>query len=107
MIAYPTGMFPATFIGGAAGAWRIDSSIAVTGEGMPSAERLEVRDGIVPTSAGTWRLSGVAGHPRYVERPEKTRLDPVSPPLGRPDATRAAMIPIRKSPAWWALPQDE
>ena len=107
MSAYPTGMFPATFIGGAAGAWRIDSSTAVTGEALPPAERLEVSEGIVPTSAGTWRLSGVAGHPRYVERAEKAPLDPVTPSLGRLEATRAAIIPIRKSPAWWALPQDE
>jgi len=107
MSTYPTGMFPATFIGGAAGPWRIDSSTARTGDPLPPAERLEVREGIVPTSAGTWRLSGVAGHTRYVERTEKTQLDPVSPPLARPEATRAAIIPIRKSPAWWALPQDE
>ncbi|MDQ3502276.1 MAG: chlorite dismutase family protein, partial [Actinomycetota bacterium] len=26
---------------------------------------------------------------------------------GRPEATRAALIPISKSSAWWALPQDE
>jgi hypothetical protein len=28
-------------------------------------------------------------------------------PLGRAEATLAAMIPIRKSEAWWALAQDE
>jgi hypothetical protein len=100
-------MFPATFIGGAAGPWRIDSSTARAGDPLPSAERLEVREGILPTSAGTWRLSGVAGHTRYVERAEKAQLDPVSPPLARPEATCAAMIPIRKSSAWWALTQDE
>ena len=44
---------------------------------------------------------------RYVERAEKTQLDAVSPPLGRPEATRAALIPIRKSPEWWALTQEE
>ena len=27
--------------------------------------------------------------------------------LGRPEATCAALIPIRKNPAWWALTQDE
>jgi chlorite dismutase len=49
----------------------------------------------------------VAGHARYVERGEKGPLDTASPPLGRAEATRAALIPIRKSPEWWALPQDE
>jgi hypothetical protein len=42
-----------------------------------------------------------------VEAREKAALDAVSPPLGRPEATRGALIPIRKSAAWWALPQDE
>ena len=27
--------------------------------------------------------------------------------LGRREASRAVLIPIRKSDAWWALPQDE
>jgi chlorite dismutase len=27
--------------------------------------------------------------------------------LGRPEATRAALIPIRKNATWWALAQDE
>jgi len=100
-------MVPATFIGGGAGVWRIDRSAALLGEGLPAAERLDLRAGVVPTSGGVWRLSGVAGHTRYVERAEKSRLDALSPPLGRPEATLAALIPIRKSPAWWALAQDE
>jgi chlorite dismutase len=29
------------------------------------------------------------------------------PPLGRAEATRAALIPIRKAGEWWALAQDE
>src|SRR4029079_11098935 len=91
----------------AAGVWRIESSTAVTGEPLPPADRLEVREGIVPASAGTLRVAGVGRHPRYVERREKAQLDAVTPPLGRPEATMAALIPIRKSPAWWALPQDE
>jgi hypothetical protein len=49
----------------------------------------------------------VAGHVRYVERREKAQLDAISPPLDRAEATLAALIPIRKSPDWWALPQDE
>jgi chlorite dismutase len=54
-----------------------------------------------------WSLRGVRSHLRYVHRPEKTRLDELSPPLGRREATCAALIPIRKSAAWWDLPQDE
>ena len=30
----------------------------------------------------------------------------MSPPLGRPEATCAALIPLTKSAAWWGLAQD-
>jgi hypothetical protein len=107
MTPYPPGTFPATFIGGATGAWTIERCTAITGEPLPAADRLEIREGIASVTGGIWRLAGVAGHTRYVERAEKTQLDALSPPLGRPEATRAALIPIRKSAAWWTLPQDE
>jgi hypothetical protein len=74
---------------------------------LSAAPRLDVSEGIVSPAQGVWSLRAVSGHVRYVERSEKTGLDPLSPPLGRPEATRGALIPIRKSDAWWALPQDE
>jgi chlorite dismutase len=52
-------------------------------------------------------LRGVTGHVRYVEQREKAALAAVQPPLGRPEATCTALIPIRKSEAWWDLAQDE
>jgi hypothetical protein len=51
--------------------------------------------------------SSGAGHARYVERSEKGPLDAASPKLGREEAKLGALIPIRKSAAWWSLPQDE
>jgi len=104
---YRSGMSPATFCAGGAGAWRIDSITPIIGETLGSAPRLDVRAGIVAVPEAAWTLCGSSGHVRYVERSEKTVLDPVSPPLGRPEATCGALIPIRKSDAWWALPQDE
>src|SRR4051812_18250839 len=101
------GMFPATFVAGSVGAWRIDVVRAVTGEGLPSAPRLAVHDGLSIAPEGAWRLRAVTGHARYVERAEKGELDRLSPPLGRAEATCGALIPIRKSDAWWALPHDE
>jgi len=38
---------------------------------------------------------------------EHTALAARGPELGRPEATEAALIPIRKVDAWWALSQDE
>ena len=58
----------------------------------------------MPTS---WRLAGVASHLRYTERAEKARLDAVRAEIGRPEATYAALIPIKKSAAWWELTQEE
>ena len=34
-------------------------------------------------------------------------MRPCRPPLGRPEATCAALIPIKKSAAWWELTQEE
>jgi hypothetical protein len=100
-------MLPATFVAGSTGAWRIDSIGTVTGEGLPDASRLDVRDGFLPEREAVWTLQAVTGHVRYVERSEKADLDRRSPPLGRVEATCGALIPLRKSDAWWALPQDE
>lgn len=58
-------------------------------------------------SPNSWRLAGVLSHLRYVERTEKTQLAAVQAELGRPEATCAALIPIKKSAAWWELTQEE
>lgn len=79
------------------------------GEPLGAAERLDVIEGSRPESPEScvWRLRGVPSYERYVNRSERRDLEAVSPPLGRPDATLAAMIPITKSSDWWSLPQDE
>jgi hypothetical protein len=51
-----------------------------------------------------WALQGTTGHVRYVERNEKLALAAVTPALSRAEATCAALIPIRKSAAWWDFP---
>jgi hypothetical protein len=101
-----------TFRGGNSGAWQIRSLAPVKGEALPTAACLSVVHAeaislpLVPSQT-SWRLAGVASHPRYVQRPEKTALDAKQAGLGRKEASRAALIPIRKSAAWWALTQDE
>jgi hypothetical protein len=61
-----------------------------------------------PPAAGcAWELRGVVSHQRYVERTEGEALRGAQAGLGRPEATRAALIPIRKSERWWSLAQDE
>jgi hypothetical protein len=99
---------PVTFVGARAGTWRIERCAAVVGEGLPSAPSLTVHPALQePPSGATFALRGSTGHVRYVEQTEKAALAQVTPPLGRPEATLAALIPIRKSDAWWELAQDQ
>jgi chlorite dismutase len=60
-----------------------------------------------PTAPHIWQLSGITSNERYVERTEKVALLAKQEGLGRLASTHAALIPIRKSAAWWALTQDE
>jgi chlorite dismutase len=101
-------ILPVVFAGADEGTWRVRSVSAVVGASLPAVERLAVLEGVhVAPPGATWALLGVVGHERYVEGREHEELAAHSPSLGRPDATRAALIPIRKSEVWWALPQDE
>jgi chlorite dismutase len=101
-----------TFRGGQSGAWQITSLLPVKGETLAPVRSLSITSAaaialpLLP-SRTTWRLAGVASHLRYVERAEKTQLAAVQAGLGRPEATYAALIPIRKSSAWWELTQEE
>ncbi len=103
-------IIPVVFQAGDAGAWHIERIDAVVGPLLPSAARLSVSSAYTPAPSATpitWTLRGTAGHQRYVERLEKEQLVAVQEALGRVGATNAALIPIRKSDAWWDLAQDE
>jgi hypothetical protein len=98
-----------TFIAGTTGPWQIDRLAAMVGAPLPAATRLTVIEG-----AGTmlatdtaWTLRGSTGNARYTKRAELDVLGGVQQGLGRPAARCAALIPIRKTEAWWALAQDE
>jgi chlorite dismutase len=98
-----------SFAAGAAGVWRIDRIDGVTGDDLPKAELLTIHEGPVPPTAAeaNWVLRGVTSNARYTNRPETEALLARQEGLRRPQATRAALIPIRKTEAWWALAQDE
>ena len=98
-----------TFAAGAVGTWRIDRIDALTGDGLPAAARLAIVEGAAQPAPGNaqWLLRGVTSNTRYTNRSEVDALAARQPALKRPQATRAALIPIRKSEAWWALAQDE
>ena len=101
-----------TFRGGQSGAWRVTLLSPVKGTALASVSALSITDSpsialpILP-SATSWRLAGVASHLRYTERDEKKRLDAVRAEIGRPEATYAALITIKKSATWWELTHEE
>jgi chlorite dismutase len=100
----------AAFAGGGSGPWQIECIERVCGEPLPAAARLSVLEGAAAARAGdgaTWVLRGVTSNERYVTRHEHDELAARQEPLGRPGSTRAALIPIKKSGAWWELAQDE
>jgi chlorite dismutase len=49
----------------------------------------------------------VSSHARYAERAEKALLEAAQAGLGRQEASCAALIPIKKSSAWWELTPGE
>ena len=103
---------PVAFVGSAVGRWRVERAEAVSGPALPPAARLAVLEGSAAATraedaTAAWVLRGVTSNERYVTRREHDDLGARQPPLGRPAATRAALIPITKSEAWWELAQDE
>ena len=100
-------LVPVVFAGGTEGQWHIERIAPVRGEGLAPAPRLARIEGAQGQIAGLWTLRGTTSNERYVTRAEKEALRAVQPPLGRLDSTRAALIPVRKSRAWWDLAQDE
>lgn len=95
------------FIGGPVGGWRVTAMRAVAGAPLGAVSHLMVAAGAAAPDPGIWHLRGITSNERYVERGEKLQLASRQEGLGRAPSTRAALIPIRKTPAWWALTQDE
>jgi chlorite dismutase len=101
-----------TFRGGQSGAWKVTLLAAVKGQTLASVPALSVvRSAAIALpllpSQTSWRLAGVASYLRYTERAEQVQLEAAQAGLGRPEASCAALIPIKKSSAWWELTQEE
>ena len=97
------------FAGGQSGAWRVERIYASAGRPLTAVDRIAVlEDQDLPIGQDSaWLLRGVTSYERYVHRAERAALSARSPSLGRPDASHAALIPIRKSTAWWELTQGD
>jgi hypothetical protein len=93
------------FSGAPAGVWRVSAMSTVCGDPLPRVEAIAHGPGVAPDAV--WSLKGVVSNPRYATAGEMKSLAGVQQGLGRPEARCAALIPIRKSEAWWTLAQDE
>jgi len=96
-----------SFAAGDQGSWTVTAQEAVTGESLPAARALSVLSGPARADEYRWTLRGITSNERYVERVERDVLVAKQQGLGRPQSTRAVLIPIRKNVEWWALTQDE
>jgi hypothetical protein len=114
-LAGPPGSAPivvprVTFVAANEGEWAVDSLRALRGGSLPNALAVTRAEGPAFATApadAAWCLRGVRSNERYLERAEKQRLASIQEGLGRPTSRRAALIPIRKTEAWWNLAQDE
>ena len=97
------------FVGAGTGRWRIERLDTVAGTPLAPASHLEVIEGpgaACPAADAAWALRGVTSNERYATAGEHRELAARQAPLGRAGATRAALIPVKKSEAW-ELAQDE
>jgi hypothetical protein len=103
-------IIPVTFVGAETGSYRVLRMEAVVGASLAPVAAVTSHPAHLPAAeAGNaaWVLRGSNAYVRYVNRPETEALRALQPPIGRPNCSHAALIPIRKSEAWWDLPQDE
>ena len=98
-----------SFIGGSEGSWRVTSCETLIGIPLEIVERVNVVN--MPSTnlieRGTWVLQGFTSNVRYAERHEINQLRAKQEELNRPTSSCAALIPIKKSPEWWAMSQEE
>lgn len=97
-----------SFVGGSSGAWKVLSQRTICGAALTPVTNLQVasiNDDLSEPMA--WRLNGVISNVRYVEKAERAELVSRQEGLGRAAATYGALLPIKKSTAWWELSQDE
>lgn len=96
------------FVGGARGEWRVVQQRSLAGAALPAVERVALLRGDTPRpDGGAWSLRGIGSYDRYLHTTERTALRARQAALGRPQASCAALIPIRKRAQWWQLTQEE
>lgn len=96
------------FVGGTSGEWEVLKMTTLKGDALSEVTHIDkISSSLVRGNEGIWTLKGIVSNLRYTEKAEKEKLIAIQEDLGRPSASRAAFIPLRKSDEWWNLAQDE
>jgi chlorite dismutase len=96
------------FTGTDKGEWKVLGIVAVAGKALAPCSHLDLSVGTLSSAVdGVWSIKGTRSNMRYTHKTESETLTAVQASLGRAEATHAALIPIKKSEAWWAMAQDE
>lgn len=98
-----TGLLRRHFYGGASGPWRVSRYVTCTGSGIAPVSHIAHDEPV----GWTWLFTGTTSNLRYTSRDERQSLVAPFAGIAPAPATRAVLIPIRKSAEWWALAQDE
>lgn len=98
-----------TFLGGASGAMSVVSHTTLSGPPIARVAAVEMVGGIIenPPPGTAWALHGVSSNARYTTEAEQLELGGRQARIGRPEATAAALILLRKRAEWWSLSQSE
>ena len=98
-----------SFVAGDRGKWEVVSVSPVVGESLEPVPYLDIRNEYLMNLPVDfrWLLRGVTSNQRYVNNAEQACLMSSQPQLGRPEATCAALIPIRKTRKWWDMTQED
>lgn len=96
------------FVGGHSGEWKVTSMVTICGQPLETVSYIDILPNLTNTlNKGIWTLTGFTSNVRYAEKEEREKLIAVQSNLGRPIATCAALIPIRKTEVWWTMAQDD
>jgi hypothetical protein len=96
------------FIGGDIGEWKVIGMNSVCGLPLETVKYIDILPNLANNlNKSVWTLTGFTSNVRYAEKDEREKLIAVQSDLGRPLATYAALIPIRKTESRWIMAQDE
>lgn len=98
-----------SFIAGDRGSWEVLSMLPVIGQSLEPAPFFDIRNEYLMRAPVDirWLLRGVTSRRSFADAPGNFCEMLPQPQLGRPCATCAAFIPVKKCLAWWELNESE